>query len=165
MADASCHSGTFKEKCAGFRERKLTRTGLRYNYRHRCTFERTLISISYRRFRCSADLLWTAPELLRHPNLQKKGTQPGDVYSFGIIMQEVVVRGEPFCMLALSPEGNACTWFLSTPSHITPQRLFSLALHAANNYRHTLWKIIRRVLVSGSFSIASRSSRSRRGRF
>ncbi|KYM85144.1 Retinal guanylyl cyclase 2 [Atta colombica] len=50
------------------------------------------------------DLLWTAPELLRHPNLQKKGTQPGDVYSFGIIMQEVVVRGEPFCMLALSPE-------------------------------------------------------------
>ncbi|XP_067207687.1 retinal guanylyl cyclase 2 isoform X2 [Linepithema humile] len=50
------------------------------------------------------DLLWTAPELLRHPNLRKKGSQPGDVYSFGIIMQEVVVRGEPFCMLALSPE-------------------------------------------------------------
>lgn len=23
-------------------------------------------------------------------------------------MQEVVVRGEPFCMLALSPEGNVC---------------------------------------------------------
>ncbi|XP_029170688.1 retinal guanylyl cyclase 2 isoform X2 [Nylanderia fulva] len=50
------------------------------------------------------DLLWTAPELLRYPNLRKKGTQTGDVYSFGIIMQEVVVRGEPFCMLALSPE-------------------------------------------------------------
>ncbi|CAK9802664.1 Retinal guanylyl cyclase 2 [Anthophora quadrimaculata] len=50
------------------------------------------------------DLLWTAPELLRQPNLRKRGTQAGDVYSFGIIMQEVVVRGEPFCMLALSPE-------------------------------------------------------------
>ncbi|XP_078039827.1 retinal guanylyl cyclase 2 isoform X2 [Augochlora pura] len=50
------------------------------------------------------DLLWTAPELLRQPSLRKKGTQPGDVYSFGIIMQEVVVRGEPYCMLALSPE-------------------------------------------------------------
>ncbi|XP_072756231.1 retinal guanylyl cyclase 2 isoform X1 [Anoplolepis gracilipes] len=50
------------------------------------------------------DLLWTAPELLRFPNLRKKGTQTADVYSFGIIMQEVVVRGEPFCMLALSPE-------------------------------------------------------------
>ncbi|XP_011334672.2 retinal guanylyl cyclase 2 isoform X1 [Ooceraea biroi] len=50
------------------------------------------------------DLLWTAPELLRYPSLRKRGTQPGDVYSFGIIMQEVVVRGEPFCMLALSPE-------------------------------------------------------------
>ncbi|PNF13762.1 hypothetical protein B7P43_G13147 [Cryptotermes secundus] len=50
------------------------------------------------------DLLWTAPELLRNPSLRKTGTQPADVYSFGIIMQEVVVRGEPFCMLSLSPE-------------------------------------------------------------
>ncbi|XP_044727715.1 uncharacterized protein LOC123291477 [Chrysoperla carnea] len=50
------------------------------------------------------DLLWTAPELLRHCGLRKRGTQTGDVYSFGIIMQEVVVRGEPFCMLALTPE-------------------------------------------------------------
>ncbi|XP_074040194.1 retinal guanylyl cyclase 2 isoform X2 [Leptinotarsa decemlineata] len=50
------------------------------------------------------ELLWSAPELLRHGSLRKKGTQQGDVYSFGIIMQEVVVRGEPFCMLALTPE-------------------------------------------------------------
>lgn len=50
------------------------------------------------------ELLWTSPELLRHASLRKKGTQPGDVYSFGIILQEVVVRGEPFCMLALTPE-------------------------------------------------------------
>ena len=64
--------------------------------------------------RCFAfrlDLLWTAPELLRQPSLRKKGTQAADVYSFGIIMQEVVVRGEPFCMLALSPEGNEREFF------------------------------------------------------
>lgn len=53
-----------------------------------------------------SELLWTAPELLRHSSLRKKGTQSGDVYSFSIIMQEVVVRGEPFCMLALTPEGG-----------------------------------------------------------
>lgn len=53
-----------------------------------------------------SDLLWTSPELLRQPSLQKSGTQPGDVYAFGIILQEVVVRGEPFCMLALTPEGK-----------------------------------------------------------
>lgn len=58
---------------------------------------------------CSVDLLWTAPELLRHSSLRKKGSQPGDVYSFGIICQEVVVRGEPFCMFALTPEGNVYT--------------------------------------------------------
>ncbi|XP_067435924.1 retinal guanylyl cyclase 2 isoform X1 [Thunnus thynnus] len=48
------------------------------------------------------EMLWTAPEILRsgHPGLL--GTLPGDVYSFAIIMQEVVIRGPPFCMLDLS---------------------------------------------------------------
>lgn len=51
------------------------------------------------------ELLWTSPELLRNPKGNNKfGTQAGDVYSFGIIMQEVVVRGEPYCMLSLSAE-------------------------------------------------------------
>ncbi|XP_051572013.1 retinal guanylyl cyclase 2-like isoform X3 [Myxocyprinus asiaticus] len=50
------------------------------------------------------DLLWTAPEILRgsHPGLY--GSQPGDVYSFSIIMQEVVMRGPPYCMLEQSVE-------------------------------------------------------------
>lgn len=51
-------------------------------------------------------LLWTAPELLRDENLRRQGTQMGDIYSFAIIMQEVLVRGEPFCMLTLTPEGK-----------------------------------------------------------
>ncbi|XP_044039400.1 retinal guanylyl cyclase 2 isoform X2 [Siniperca chuatsi] len=49
------------------------------------------------------ELLWTAPEILRisgQPGLH--GTLPGDVYSFAIVMQEVVIRGPPFCMLDLS---------------------------------------------------------------
>uniref|UniRef100_A0A3B3TQV9 Guanylate cyclase n=1 Tax=Poecilia latipinna TaxID=48699 RepID=A0A3B3TQV9_9TELE len=48
------------------------------------------------------ELLWTAPEVLRasHPGLHR--TLPSDVYSFAIIMQEVVIRGPPFCMLDLS---------------------------------------------------------------
>uniref|UniRef100_A0A6P4ES69 Guanylate cyclase n=1 Tax=Drosophila rhopaloa TaxID=1041015 RepID=A0A6P4ES69_DRORH len=67
--------------------------------------------------RSAKELLWTAPELLRsmkhhqqqhHHHHQhgrtQLGTQLGDVYSFGIIMQEVVVRGEPYCMLSLAPE-------------------------------------------------------------
>lgn len=50
-------------------------------------------------------MLWTSPELLRNSKGNNKfGTQAGDVYSFGIIMQEVVVRGEPYCMLSLSAE-------------------------------------------------------------
>ncbi|XP_066555667.1 retinal guanylyl cyclase 2 [Amia ocellicauda] len=50
------------------------------------------------------DLFWTAPELLRDLDISRKGTCKGDVYSFAIILQEVVVRGPPYCMLGLTPE-------------------------------------------------------------
>uniref|UniRef100_A0A3Q3S0V2 Guanylate cyclase n=1 Tax=Mastacembelus armatus TaxID=205130 RepID=A0A3Q3S0V2_9TELE len=48
------------------------------------------------------ELMWTAPEILRSGQPGLHGTLPGDVYSFAIIMQEVVIRGPPFCMLDLS---------------------------------------------------------------
>ncbi|KAJ7996032.1 hypothetical protein DPEC_G00232880 [Dallia pectoralis] len=50
------------------------------------------------------DHLWTAPELLRDTSLMKKGTFQGDVYSFAIIMQEVISRSAPFCMLDMPPK-------------------------------------------------------------
>ncbi|KAK2846974.1 hypothetical protein Q5P01_009973 [Channa striata] len=50
------------------------------------------------------DLFWTAPEFFRDPTSSRKGTYKGDVYSFSIILQEVVVRGPPYCMLGLTPE-------------------------------------------------------------
>jgi len=43
----------------------------------------------------SPELLWRAPEFLREP-MPSCGTPEGDVYSFGIILQEVVIRGEPY---------------------------------------------------------------------
>ncbi|XP_015240974.1 PREDICTED: retinal guanylyl cyclase 2-like [Cyprinodon variegatus] len=48
------------------------------------------------------ELLWTAPEILRTSTPGLHGTPAADVYSFAIIMQEVVIRGPPFCMLDLS---------------------------------------------------------------
>ncbi|XP_058876920.1 retinal guanylyl cyclase 2-like [Acipenser ruthenus] len=50
------------------------------------------------------DQLWTAPELLRDSNLEQKGTFRGDVFSFSIIMQEVIVRNAPYCMVDMSAE-------------------------------------------------------------
>ncbi|KAL1023443.1 hypothetical protein UPYG_G00040910 [Umbra pygmaea] len=43
------------------------------------------------------DLLWTAPELLRKP--QRGGSFAGDVYSFAIIIQEVILRSAPYAMM------------------------------------------------------------------
>ncbi|KAJ7418209.1 Retinal guanylyl cyclase 2 [Willisornis vidua] len=50
------------------------------------------------------ELLWTAPELLRDPDMCRKGTFKGDIYSFAIILQEVVARGPPYCTSELSAE-------------------------------------------------------------
>ena len=45
------------------------------------------------------DLLWTAPEILRKkPNdaMRVNGTKPADVYSFGIIISELLTRELPY---------------------------------------------------------------------
>lgn len=55
-----------------------------------------------------SELFWTAPEFLRDFQTSRKGTFKGDVYSFSIILQEVVVRGPPYCMLGLPAEGTVC---------------------------------------------------------
>lgn len=43
---------------------------------------------------------------MKDKSIQAFGSQLGDIYSFGIIMQEIIVRGAPFCMLGLTDEGS-----------------------------------------------------------
>ncbi|KAM6159424.1 guanylate cyclase D-like [Rhynchocyon petersi] len=50
------------------------------------------------------ELLWTAPELLRAPGGPRRGTVKGDTFSVGIILQEVLTRGPPYCSSGLSAE-------------------------------------------------------------
>ncbi|XP_028406590.1 atrial natriuretic peptide receptor 2-like [Dendronephthya gigantea] len=42
------------------------------------------------------DMLWKAPELLRSSNMNGRGTQASDVYSFAIILQEFHTRKGPY---------------------------------------------------------------------
>ncbi|ESO12556.1 hypothetical protein HELRODRAFT_62909, partial [Helobdella robusta] len=49
-------------------------------------------------------LLWTAPEILRQDENFRHASQKGDVYSFAVIMQEILMRMPPYGMLDKEPE-------------------------------------------------------------
>ena len=51
------------------------------------------------------DLLWTAPELLRQQSPPPYGSQPGDVFSFAIILQELLFHTSPYFSTELTPKG------------------------------------------------------------
>ena len=51
------------------------------------------------------DLLWCAPELLRLPSRPVTGSPKADVYSFAIIMQEILFRAPPYFVDTNAPEG------------------------------------------------------------
>ncbi|RWS28434.1 atrial natriuretic peptide receptor 1-like protein [Leptotrombidium deliense] len=53
-------------------------------------------------------LLWTAPEFLRMKNPHNHGSQKGDVYSFAIVLQEIVTRTAPFETPANRDGSNPC---------------------------------------------------------
>lgn len=51
-----------------------------------------------------SDMLWTAPELLRNP--VSGGSFAGDVFSFSIIIQEVISRTLPYAMMDMPAHGE-----------------------------------------------------------
>ena len=53
-----------------------------------------------------SDLLWTAPELLSADNKALPGTPAGDIYSFGIILQEIISREGPFYVRDMELEAH-----------------------------------------------------------
>ena len=55
---------------------------------------------------CHAGLLWTAPEHLREEDSVRSGSAKGDVYSFAIIMHEIMQRDGPFGEAGENPTGN-----------------------------------------------------------
>jgi hypothetical protein len=57
----------------------------------------------------NAELLWVAPELLPLTIVPgTPATQKGDVYSFAIILEEIIVRGGPYEAASqfLGPQGK-----------------------------------------------------------
>ena len=50
------------------------------------------------------ELLWTAPEHLRSEQSQK-GSQKGDIYSYAIVLYEILYRNGPFRNVDLDHKG------------------------------------------------------------
>lgn len=57
-------------------------------------------------FHFFSDLLWTAPEHINISKIEREGfSQKADVYSYGIVLQEMATRSEPFSGRLLQPKG------------------------------------------------------------
>lgn len=63
-------------------------------------------------------LLWTAPEHLRQKRAELRGSAKGDVYSFSIVLQEIVTRSGPF-ETSLVRGSSGCE-SLPSPVHYLP---------------------------------------------
>jgi len=68
-------------------------------------------------FKFYRNQLWTAPELLRMTTRPINGTQKADVYSFAIILQEIMFRAEPYFVDVRHPQSMGCN--LSVHSTLT----------------------------------------------
>ena len=58
------------------------------------------------------ELYWTAPELLDVADSSKVAQErhmKADVYSYGVVLYEIVSRLEPYYEADFSPKGTACT--------------------------------------------------------
>ena len=77
------------------------------------------VDVSYLKARWSLEwvtfwlsaMLWTSPELLRDNSAHRNGTQKGDVYSFAIVLQEIIYRCGPYeatGQLPMVPKGEHC---------------------------------------------------------
>lgn len=55
--------------------------------------------------------LWRSPELLRLNDPPARGTQKGDVYSFGIVLFEIIGRNGPWGVTSLSNESKQSVCF------------------------------------------------------
>jgi len=57
-----------------------------------CNHDMALLQEAEREYQFYRDQLWTAPELLRMKTRAVNGTQRADVYSFAIVLQEIIYR-------------------------------------------------------------------------
>lgn len=51
------------------------------------------------------ELYWVAPEFLGE-DVAVRSSQPGDAYSYGIILSELLSREEPYSSLFMDPRGG-----------------------------------------------------------
>jgi len=80
------------------------------------------------------DQLWTAPELLRVRTRPISGTQKADVYSFAIILQEIIFRAAPYFVHVDQPQGTGRSYNVLIHRPTDSHKLLALRAHTSLFY-------------------------------
>lgn len=84
-------------------------------------------------------LLWSAPEFIRDPHAPIQGSQKGDVYSFSIILHEIIYRRGLFAINDTNTTAKEIVQGIKLGNDIRPPFLGDNALYEIGHLMKRCW--------------------------
>ena len=88
----------------------------------------------------SSALLWSSPEIIRDPHAPVQGTQKDDVYSFSIILHEIIYRRGLFAMNETSVSAKDIFQSIHSGNELRPPFLGDTAVFEIGNLMKRCWQ-------------------------
>lgn len=86
------------------------------------------------------DLLWSAPESIRDPHAPTQGTQKSDIYSFSIILHEIIYRRGVFATNETNVTPKEIIQSIKLGNEMRPTFLGENTLHEIGNLMKRCWQ-------------------------
>ena len=89
---------------------------------------------------CSSALLWSSPEIIRDAHAPVQGTQKDDVYSFSIILHEIIYRRGLFAMNETGVSSKDIFQSIHSGNELRPPFLGDTAVYEIGHLMKRCWQ-------------------------